>query len=724
MAELFASGRLAEAYELAQLALQAGAQNAEALLLAGRISIERGRSSEAITALSRLTASTPNDATAHAVLCAALRAAGRNKDAAAALQRALTLDPACGEALMQSALAALAAKRPSECLQLLSSAIAKQPSLPEAHFHLGNLHREQGRLVAAQQAYRNALAARPGYVDALNNLGALLKDMGQVAEARRLLTRAVELRPGMALAQASLGALLLDERDFSAAIVHLKASLQGDPRQGDTQYWLGNACMGAGDAEGAIKAYQAAIRLNSNDVKSRWGVVMAQVPPVLGLDEPRQPGVDGFGRELAKLKAWLRAKHLSDAYLAVGAQQPYYLAYADGNHREVMREYGSLCVNLMSTWARQVGVPKPVAASGGRCKVGIVSSHINNHSVWNAVVRGWVEHLDATQFEVHVFHTGRAEDEQTQWAAKRVAKLHRAAGDWPAWAKLISDSRMDALLYPEIGMDATTVRLASLRLARLQMASWGHPLTTGLPTIDGYLSAAAFEPDGAQAHYSETLHTLPGLGCCYHAFGTRAGQADLRALGLSADEPFFLCAGTPFKYSPAHDALWVEIARRCRPCKLVFFRGNPDTLSSRLEARLEQVFARAGLDFGSTVRFVPWQNQADFFALQKRCAALLDSPGFSGFNTAMQAIECGTPVVAWEGPAMRSRFASGILRHIGLDEWVAHDIESFAGCVERLCRNTSAAARYREYLPARRTPLFDDRQPVHTLGRLLLERTA
>ena len=39
----------------------------------------------------------------------------------------------------------------------------------------------------------------------------------------------------------------------------------------------------------------------------------------------------------------------------------------------------------------------------------------------------------------------------------------------------------------------------------------------------------------------------------------------------------------------------------------------------------------------------------------------LDSPGFSGFNTAMQAVECGLWIVAYEGARLRGRFASGML---------------------------------------------------------------
>jgi predicted O-linked N-acetylglucosamine transferase (SPINDLY family) len=83
---------------------------------------------------------------------------------------------------------------------------------------------------------------------------------------------------------------------------------------------------------------------------------------------------------------------------------------------------------------------------------------------------------------------GGVEDGETAWAERRVFTFHHGSRDWSEWAKVISDARLDVLLYPEIGMDATTVRLACLRLARVQLASWGHPITTGLPTLDGYLS--------------------------------------------------------------------------------------------------------------------------------------------------------------------------------------------------------------------------------------------
>ena len=47
-----------------------------------------------------------------------------------------------------------------------------------------------------------------------------------------------------------------------------------------------------------------------------------------------------------------------------------------------------------------------------------------------------------------------------------------------------------------------------MRLARVQATPWGHPETTGFPTIDYYLSAEALEPPNAAANYTERLVAL------------------------------------------------------------------------------------------------------------------------------------------------------------------------------------------------------------------------
>ena len=44
--------------------------------------------------------------------------------------------------------------------------------------------------------------------------------------------------------------------------------------------------------------------------------------------------------------------------------------------------------------------------------------------------------------------------------------------------------QLDVAVFPELGMSPRTWRLAMLRSAPVQAVGWGHPVTTGLPSID------------------------------------------------------------------------------------------------------------------------------------------------------------------------------------------------------------------------------------------------
>ncbi|MGH8674164.1 MAG: tetratricopeptide repeat protein, partial [Burkholderiales bacterium] len=587
------------------------------------------------------------------------------------------IDPKRAEAHLHFGLQYLLGGRMDEALAALQTAVKCDPRLADAQFHLGNLLRERGRTEESVQAYRAAVNADPKHADAHNNLASLLRDLGQLDEALLHYRQAVHERPGFVTAWFNLGTLLRDLGRLDEAVEALRRSLELDPKQADAQYWLGNALMGRGDAQDAVAAYRAALRQDAQFLRARWGLTMAQITPVATTEAEVQSARASFASELSELAQWCRTHRPEDGYGAVGAQQPYYLAYQERCNRELLSQYGTLCAELMQAWQPNAGLAPVQARAGGKCRVGIVTSHFNNHSVWNAIVRGWVEHFDHSKIALHLFHTGTLRDTETAFAAQRAAQFHAGPRDWTGWAKAIADCRLDALIFPEVGMDSVTAKLAALRLAPVQVASWGHPETTGLPTIDHYVSAHGMEPADAQQHYSERLALLPRLGCCYRSFGTAAARVDRASWGIGPGTRMLLCPGTPFKYAPLHDRWLVEIARRTGPSRLVFFRAQPEALSRRLEQRLRAAFTEAGLDFGAHVAFIPWQNQAAFFGLMAEADVFLDTPGFSGFNTAMQAVECGLPIVAYEGAFLRGRFASGILRQMGLDRWIAGSYEDY-----------------------------------------------
>jgi hypothetical protein len=72
-------------------------------------------------------------------------------------------------------------------------------------------------------------------------------------------------------------------------------------------------------------------------------------------------------------------------------------------------------------------------------------------------------------------------------------------------------SQLDILIYPEIGIDPVTYFLAYTRVAPVQAAWLGHPDTSGIPTINYFLTSKLEQSDYS-SRYSESVFTMHGLG--------------------------------------------------------------------------------------------------------------------------------------------------------------------------------------------------------------------
>lgn len=442
------------------------------------------------------------------------------------------------------------------------------------------------------------------------------------------------------------------------------------------------------------------------------------MPPLPALGEDPAAARRAFGEALEALDRWFSSPGADDAHEAVATRRPFYLSYQEQDNRPLLSRYGALCHRLMDRWQQARGIRPAAPSASGRIRVGIVGSNFCSHSVWTALVKGIVLHLDPAAFELHLFHLGAADDRETALARSRAAGFTQGGRSLQAWSEAILRCRPEVLLYPEVGMHALTSQLASLRLAPVQAALWGHPETTGLPTIDYFISADGLEPDGAEAHYSETLLRLPNLGCHY---GRQADAGEAAAPGSAPEPPgegpLLVCPGTSFKYMPDHDWVYAEIARRLGRCRLLFFSQQP-RWTSILQRRLAAAFADRQADFGS-VAFVPWLGKAEFLALLRRADVFLDTLGFSGFNTAMQAVECGLPVVTRRGRFMRGRLAAAILDRMGMEELVAVTEDDYVAQAVRLARDDGYRRLIRAELRHRQSVLFDDTAPIRALERLL-----
>jgi protein O-GlcNAc transferase len=687
--QLHQAGRLAEAERGYRAVLERDARHADAWHFLGVLAHQTGRLDLAGQSIHRAIGLRRDVPTYHNNLGNVYQAQRRWQDAESAYAAALLLKPDYAAAHYNLGLTLQAQRKLAAAAASYTQAIRCRPDYVEAHGNRGNVLHALGRFTEAVESYRQALRFRPDYPEALVNLGNVRKAQGLSDEALAAYDAALRAHPQFAEAHLNKAILLLEGDRLAEAEASCRAALTCRPQFPEAHTVLGNVLRERGNPADARAAYGESLRLAPQSGEARLGLTVAALPVYVADAAAGADAVSDFSRSLEELAAW-DAVHPGRLGPFVGAYQPFYLAYRPGDLREPLSRYGDLMGRAAAQeWQPQPPVQATPHAPRDRLRLLIVSGQVRRHPVWDVLLHGIVAHIDRRRIEVILCHTGSRRDSHTDWAAAHVDRFIQGPRSVAHWVGEIAEAAPDVVFHPEVGMDPVGGALASLRLAPLQLAGWGHPVTTGLPTIDRFLSGDLLEGPGADSHYRESLRRLPGTGVLTAAptTGARPWNGPTRPAGAVR---FALCQ-QPIKFDPADDGLLARIARGAGPCE--FWLVAPIRhawATDLLHRRLTQTFRAAGLDAGAQVRIAPWMDHEQFPGFLDAMDVFLDCPAFSGYTTAWQAVHRGLPIVTLEGEFLRQRLAAGLLRFIGVPDGIASNRDDYCRlAVERAleCRD-------------------------------------
>ena len=295
---------------------------------------------------------------------------------------------------------------------------------------------------------------------------------------------------------------------------------------------------------------------------------------------------------------------------------------------------------------------------------------------------GLLAHLHAREdCLIYLFHAVTPQDDDLRREIEALVDSSIVLpGDLQAAREAISEARLDVLFYPDIGMDPVTYFLAQARLAPVQCATWGHPVTTGMPTIDYFLSCDAAEPEGAETHYSEILVRLGGLPFSYRRPSRPDPLASRADFDLPTEATIYFLAQNLFKIHPDMDASLAEILRGDPAGVILLLEGQDIKWGQILRGR----FAETLGPNTERVVFRSRQNHENYMRLLALSDVSLDSFPFCGGNTTYQSLAMGSPVVTLPGDYLRGRLSLAIYRHMEMLDCVATDPGDFARIALRL----------------------------------------
>lgn len=590
-------------------------------------------------------------------------------------------------------------------------ALAIKPDFAEVWNNLGNVLMASGQLGKAESAYRRSIDCQPNFAQAHNNLGAVLRSQGNDVAAAQVLREAVRLAPNYGQAHCSLAAVL-QEREPDPAERHARRAVELMPTSYEAWATLGKILQPQSKSDESRAAYARAIALRPSPGLAIVSALL--LPTIMGTKDEVRHAREVFE---ANLESLCEAPPVLSDPVKDLCNTNFLLAYHGVNDRPVQQKIASFYLKACPA----LGYVAPhcrdgSSRAGERKRVGFVSRFIAKHSValcYSKIIEFLARDPGLEVYLISNYDetTVNVQDTYPDFAGQYV----RMPMDLMAARKQIATLELDVLAYLDIGMDPFTYFLAFSRLAPIQCVFDGHPVTTGIPAMDYYLSLDGSEPADAQSHYSERLQRL-SFGAYY--FERKEVPADLKdraMLGMPADGTLYVCPMVLFKIHPDFDAAIGGILEADPRAHVVFFEdARYSNWKRELGKRFDQTIDPA---LRERIVFMPWvADSADFLRVIAHSDVILDPFHFGLGSTAIAVCSVGTPFVTLPSDFARGRYAMHCARVLGVDTCIAHDVEDYVQIAVRIANDKSLRTSLKESLVANQGALLGNQAGIEDVA--------
>jgi protein O-GlcNAc transferase len=660
-------------------------------------------------------------------LAGVLEDAKRPEAAIAALQEALRYAPDHPQTLQYLGILLADTKRNDEAIQHLRRAVTVKPDYARAWHNLGNVLRSVGRTVEAIDASNAAIRYQRDYALAYFNLSGALRDQGRFAEAERALRESLRLQPQHRESWSALGAVLRQQQRLAeAAQVYRQVIALAPDNSASPLSILAPILVECGKREEAKRLCQQALARTPNVLRLALPAHLSLSPVYANRDALVAARAE-YAAGLKQLRAAIPAFAAADVddTLDAAIWSNFYLAYHGEDDRDLQTQYADFVGELLDRLLPEFRHPLPAPeVQGRRIRIGFASSFFYDCTA-GVYFRSWITALDRSRFEIYVYHFRPGMSPVAEELAAYVPVFCHLPGtrDVRGVAARIRADALDVLVYPELGMDGFCFLLAALRLAPVQCAGWGHPVTSGHATIDYYFSSAIMEPADAQSHYREQLVRLPGIGTAYRPpdlpeFSSAPTMRE--QLGLPVDRHLYFYPQSLYKIHPDNDALVADLLAADPEGVLVLFQGRDSNVTEQFLRRLSTAFDAKGLDVAARTHVLHYRPRADYLRVNAACDVMLDTLHWSGGNTSLDALACGLPLVTLPGRFMRGRQSYGMLQLLGVPELIASDTDDYLRIALRLVRDRDWRQQIVDRIRANQHRLFDDPAPIAAMQEFYL----
>ena len=285
--------------------------------------------------------------------------------------------------------------------------------------------------------------------------------------------------------------------------------------------------------------------------------------------------------------------------------------------------------------------------------------------------------------------------------------------------ELISELELDVLIYPELGMCSVSYLLAHTRLAPIQINTWGHSESCGIPTIDYYVSSLWFETETSSQYYSEKLIPMKSLSTYYYNLDVmdkplKASMIELRTkYRLSSSYRTYGVFQTVFKYHP--DTLYIirSILEQDPGAYFVIIADNTPDMKSHFEHHLGVYTHR--------IRILDTMVKIEYCYYLQCMDILIDTYPFGGCNTTLDSFYFDKIVMTCPSTKLNGRFTYGFYKKMGIHEPICDSLDELVSRSIHYANNVDERTELEKRIRDSKKHLFEEFQSVLEWNSMLRE---
>lgn len=269
----------------------------------------------------------------------------------------------------------------------------------------------------------------------------------------------------------------------------------------------------------------------------------------------------------------------------------------------------------------------------------------------------------------------------------------------------IRSSNFDIVIYPSIGMHYYNIQFALNRLAPIQINTWGHSITSGIDTIDYYISSKLYEIDDlekAQKNYSEKLLALNNLTTYYTCNGNYDSYYSKDELSLPKDKYILFCMYNLLKLNKQFYDILIKILKIIPNSMILLCKEN---LNNEKQKYINDLLL-------NKVIFVETCDHKTYNSYLYHSDIVLDTYPFGGCNSSLEAFAKGKIIITRPSNKLPGRFTYGFYKKMGIMDVVVDNYDEYVEKAVYYLTNKEAKKKLEEKILGKKDLLFNDEESV------------